>query len=192
MSVWMRFVFVLGVYDKLRTRYVQMLVWVHLVFVFGMYDKLRTRYVQMSVWVHLVFVLDVYDKLRTRYVQMSVWMNLPDSNVIQDIGKFGCSESPGFGSLSIILVRIIIIEWRTFRDCFRWILVVSNYSCVIDRFREKRFAANVHLRSDLEVALWPFYVYFSLRFCCRRCEMLEGRSRFSWIYKLPVDRLKEF
>jgi len=41
----------------------------HLVFVLGVYDKLRTRYVQMSVRVHLVFVLGVYDKLRTRYVQ---------------------------------------------------------------------------------------------------------------------------
>jgi len=80
-----------------RNTMFKMSVWVHLVFLLGVYDKLRTRYVQMSVWVHLVFVLGVYDKLKTRCVQMSVWVNLPDSDVIQDIGKFGCSESPGFG-----------------------------------------------------------------------------------------------
>jgi len=59
-----------------------MLVWAHLVFMLDVYDKLRTRYVQMSVWVHLVFVLGVYDKLRTRYVQMSVWVHFPDSDVV--------------------------------------------------------------------------------------------------------------
>jgi len=42
--------------------------------------------------------------------------NLPDSDVIQDIGKFGCSVSPGFGYdiyiyIYIYIYRVIEIGW---------------------------------------------------------------------------------
>jgi len=42
---------------------------------------------------------------------MSVQVNLPDSNVIQDIGKFGCSESPGFDYVIYSVIDARKIGW---------------------------------------------------------------------------------
>jgi len=93
---------------------------VHFVFVLGVYDKLGTRYVQISVCVHLVFVLDMYNKLETRYAQcrcectlysclvcdiykVSVLANLPDSDAVYtNYRNIGPSESPGFGYIPSI------------------------------------------------------------------------------------------
>jgi len=55
------------------------------------------------------------------------------------------------------------------------------------------FAAGMFLCSSsrLRIVSWPFCVYLIVRFCRRHFKISEGRSRFSWIYKLSVDRLRK-
>jgi len=92
--------------------------------------------------------------------------------------------------LSIIIVHIIIIDGRFESISVGYILVVSNYPHVTDRFREERSRAYIFARI-LKSPCDHFTFISPLRSHCRRFEMSEGRSRFSWIYKLPVDRLRD-
>jgi len=73
-----------------------------------------------------------------------------------------------------------------FRVRFRYLAVVSNYLRYTDCFREERFAANLYFCSNSGIVSRLFD-------CCDFVvvEISEGRSRFLWVYKLSIDRLRD-